>query len=57
MNVPCAQAMSRSASSKMMFADLPPSSRQAGFIASAQLCRIFLAVSGPPVNVTFSTSG
>ena len=55
--VPRTQATSRLASSKMMLADLPPSSRTAGFMESAQACRIRLAVAGPPVNVTFFTSG
>ena len=39
---------------KRTLADLPPSSSTAGFRDSAQAARIFLAVAGPPVKLTFS---
>ena len=47
----------RSASSKMMLADFPPSSSTTGFIDSAHDCRMRVAVAGPPVKLTFFTNG
>ena len=50
-----AAAESRLASSKMMLADFPPSSSTTGFIESAHACKMRLAVTGPPVKLTFLT--
>ena len=48
---------SRSASSRMIAADLPPSSSTTGLTCSAQVAAIFLPTSVEPVKVTMSTSG
>ncbi|CNG99280.1 Uncharacterised protein [Mycobacterium tuberculosis] len=52
-----ATAVSRSASGKRTLADLPPSSSTAGLRDSAHAARIFRAVAGPPVKLTFCTKG
>lgn len=52
-----ADALSRSASAKMMLADLPPNSMTDGLRCSAQVARILRAVAGPPVKEIFCTLG
>jgi len=47
----------RSASGKMMLADLPPSSSVTRFRLSAAPRMICRPTAGEPVNVTLSTSG
>ncbi len=51
------RAASRSASSRMIAADLPPSSSTQCLICSPHTWPIFLPTSVEPVNVTMSTSG
>ena len=48
-------AASRSASSRMMLGDLPPSSRLTFFRSSAAACTISLPTSVEPVKATLST--
>ena len=50
-------AVSRSASSRMIAADLPPSSSTQRLTCAPQTSPIFLPTSVEPVNVTMSTSG
>ena len=50
-------AMSRFASGNTRLADLPPNSSTAGLSDSAHAARIFFAVAGPPVKLTFCTAG
>ena len=50
-------ALSRSASSKTMTGDLPPSSSETTAKLLAELATICLAVLGPPVNAIRETSG
>ncbi|MNF40166.1 hypothetical protein D3C84_211640 [compost metagenome] len=52
-----ATAWSRSASSRMMVGDLPPSSSDTGIILSAAMWAMCLPVLVPPVNDTRLTSG
>ena len=59
-NVPhstAAAAMSRSASSSTMLADLPPSSRVTGFTVPDASCMMRRPTSVEPVNAVLSTIG
>ena len=55
--MPIGTTLLKSASSRMMFADLPPSSRKTRFIVAAPFSMIRLPVTVEPVNEIMSTRG